>query len=34
MDRYAAEHGESRSGLIMSAAIEYIYSRQGVHGEI
>ncbi|MBN1318238.1 MAG: type II toxin-antitoxin system HicB family antitoxin [Anaerolineales bacterium] len=28
MDRYAAEHGETRSGLISEAAIEYIASRQ------
>ncbi len=28
MDRYAAEHGESRSGLIAQAAIEFIASRE------
>jgi predicted RNase H-like HicB family nuclease len=28
MDKYTAEHGESRSGLITEAAIEYIASRQ------
>ena len=28
MDKYAAEHGETRSGLIAQAAIEYIASRQ------
>ncbi|GER80190.1 MAG: type II toxin-antitoxin system HicB family antitoxin [Anaerolineales bacterium] len=28
MDKYAAEHGETRSGLIAEAAIEYIASRQ------
>jgi len=29
MDKYAAEHGGTRSGLIAEAAIEYIASRQG-----
>jgi len=28
MDKYAAEHGETRSGLIAEAAIEYITSRE------
>ena len=28
MDKYAIEHGETRSGLIAEAAIEYIASRQ------
>ena len=28
MDKYAADHGETRSGLIAQAAIEYIASRQ------
>ncbi len=28
MDKYAAEHGGTRSGLIAEAAIEYIASRQ------
>lgn len=28
MDKYATEHGETRSGLIAQAAIEYIASRQ------
>ena len=28
MDRYASEHGETRSGLITQAAIEYIALRQ------
>jgi predicted RNase H-like HicB family nuclease len=28
MDKYASEHGETRSGLITQAAIEYIASRQ------
>ena len=28
MDKYATEHGETRSGLITQAAIEYIASRQ------
>ncbi|MBN1314805.1 MAG: type II toxin-antitoxin system HicB family antitoxin [Anaerolineales bacterium] len=28
MDKYAAEHGETRSGLISEAAIEYIASRK------
>ena len=27
MDKYAAEHGESRSGLITQAALEYIATR-------
>ncbi len=30
MDRYADEHGESRSGLIAQAAIEFIASRERV----
>ena len=30
MDKYATEHGETRSGLIAQAAIEYIASRQEV----
>jgi len=29
MDKYASEHGETRSGLIAEAAIEYIASRGG-----
>jgi len=29
MDKYAADHGGTRSGLIAEAAIEYIASRQG-----
>ena len=29
MDKYASEHGESRSGLIAQAAIEYIAAREG-----
>ena len=28
MDRYAVEHGETRSGLIAEAALEYIASHQ------
>jgi len=28
MDKYASEHGETRSGLITQAAIEYIATRQ------
>jgi predicted RNase H-like HicB family nuclease len=28
MDKYASEHGETRSGLIAEAAMEYIASRQ------
>lgn len=28
MDQYAAEHGETRSGLIAEAALEYIVRRQ------
>ncbi len=28
MDKYASEHGETRSGLISEAAIEYITSRE------
>ena len=28
MDKYATDHGETRSGLIAQAAIEYIASRQ------
>ncbi len=28
MDKYASEHGETRSGFITQAAIEYISSRQ------
>jgi hypothetical protein len=30
MDKYAAEHGESRSGLITQAALEYIATRHEV----
>lgn len=30
MDKYATEHGETRSGFITQAAIEYIASRQSV----
>jgi hypothetical protein len=30
MDQYANEHGESRSGLITQAAMEYITSRESV----
>lgn len=30
MDKYATEHGETRSGLIAQAALEYIASRQEV----
>lgn len=30
MDKYAAEHGESRSGLITQAALEYIATRYEV----
>jgi len=29
MDKYATEHGETRSGLIAEATIEYIASREG-----
>ena len=29
VDRYAAENGETRSGLIAQAALEYIASREG-----
>jgi predicted RNase H-like HicB family nuclease len=29
MDKYASEHGETRSGLITQAAIEYIAGREG-----
>jgi len=29
MDKYANEHGETRSGLIAEAAVEYIASREG-----
>ena len=32
MDKYATEHGETRSGLITQAAIEYVASRQEVAG--
>jgi len=32
MDKYATEHGETRSGLIAQAALEYIASRQGAAG--
>jgi predicted RNase H-like HicB family nuclease len=32
MDKYADEHGETRSGLITQAAIEYIASREGLVG--
>jgi predicted RNase H-like HicB family nuclease len=32
MDRYAQEHGETRSGLITQAAIEYIAARQEFAG--
>ena len=32
MDRYATEHGETRSKLIAQAAIEYIASRMGTAG--
>ncbi|MDI6769274.1 MAG: type II toxin-antitoxin system HicB family antitoxin [Anaerolineales bacterium] len=32
MDKYAAEHGETRSGLIAEAAVEYIASREGDAG--
>lgn len=32
MDKYASEHGETRSGLIAEAAIEYIAARQGEAG--
>lgn len=30
VDKYASEHGETRSGFIAEAAIEYIASREGV----
>lgn len=30
MDKYAADHGETRSGFITQAAIEYIASRQSL----
>jgi metal-responsive CopG/Arc/MetJ family transcriptional regulator len=30
MDKYANEHGESRSGFITQAAIEYIASRESI----
>lgn len=30
MDKYAYEHGETRSGLIAEAAIEYIASRESI----
>jgi predicted RNase H-like HicB family nuclease len=30
VDKYASENGETRSGLIAQAALEYIASRQGV----
>ena len=33
MDRYATEYGETRSGFITQAAIEYIASRQEIAGE-
>ena len=29
MDKFASEHGETRSGLITQAAIEYIAAREG-----
>jgi hypothetical protein len=32
MDKYATEHGETRSGFITQAAIEYIASREGMAG--
>ena len=32
MDKYADEHGETRSRLITQAAIEYIASREGLVG--
>jgi predicted RNase H-like HicB family nuclease len=32
MDKYASEHGETRSGLITQAAIEYIAMRQEFAG--
>jgi predicted RNase H-like HicB family nuclease len=32
MDKYATEYGESRSGFITQAAIEYIASRESVAG--
>jgi len=32
MDKYANEHGETRSGLITQAAIEYIVSRESIAG--
>ena len=33
MDKYASEHGETRSGLIVEAAIEYIAARTNTSGE-
>jgi hypothetical protein len=30
VDKYASENGETRSGLIAQAALEYIASREGV----
>ena len=30
VDKYASENGETRSGLIVQAALEYIASREGV----
>lgn len=32
VDKYASENGETRSGLIVQAALEYIASREGVSG--
>jgi predicted RNase H-like HicB family nuclease len=32
MDKYASEHGETRSGLIAQATLEYISSREKVAG--
>ena len=32
MDKYATEHGETRSGFITQAAIEYIASRESLAG--
>jgi metal-responsive CopG/Arc/MetJ family transcriptional regulator len=29
MDHYASAHGETRSGLITQAAVEYIAAREG-----
>ncbi len=33
MDKYATEHGETRSGLIAEAAIEYIATREDASGK-